>query len=155
MTDFTLLNPIIKKYNAQRGSLITILQKAQELFGYLPLELVAYLAKKTKIKPARIQGVVSFYTQFRTQPIGKYHIMLCQGTACHVNGSSALFDALSANLGVLDGGTTPDGLFTLQNVACLGCCSLAPAMMINDTTHGNLTPQSAIEIISLLRNNIE
>ncbi|MCL2699713.1 MAG: NAD(P)H-dependent oxidoreductase subunit E, partial [Defluviitaleaceae bacterium] len=96
-------------------------------------------------------GVATFYTQFRSEPIGKFLIMLCQGTACHVNGSSLLYEALTAELGVKDGGTTKDGLFTLFNVACLGCCSLSPAMMINGETYGNLTPDKAVAVIKNIR----
>ena len=149
--DFCKLNPIIAKYRDVKGSLITILQEVQGVYGHLPVELLEEIAKRMNIKPARVHGVATFYTQFRSEPVGKHHIMLCQGTACHVSGSGALFETLSLELGVGDGGTTKDGIFTLSNVACLGCCSLAPAMMIGDKTYGNLTNDKAIEIIRELK----
>jgi NADH-quinone oxidoreductase subunit E len=92
--------------------------------------------------------VATFYAQFRHSPAGKHHIHLCQGTACHVNGSATIGERLREYLGVEDGGTTEDGLFTLSDVACLGCCSLSPAMMIGGAVHGSLTPASAEKIIS-------
>jgi len=150
--DFTKLNETLEEYGSIEGSLITILQKAQDIYGYLPSEVIKHIAKSTGIKPAKILGVVTFYTQFRLKPAGKHIIMLCQGTACHVLGSSQIEDSILAFLStpenpVKAGETTPDGLFTLQNVACLGCCSLAPVMMISGETHGLLTPDSARVIL--------
>ena len=100
-------------------------------------------------------GVATFYSQFRLKPVGKYLIMLCQGTACHVNGSQRIEQAIKDELGISDGETTDDGLFTLKNVACLGCCSLSPVMMINDETYGRLTPDKAKEILRNLRKEAE
>ena len=96
-------------------------------------------------------GVATFYSQFRLNPVGKYLIMLCQGTACHVNGSQQIEKTINEYLGIKDGETTDDGLFTLKNVACLGCCSLSPVMMINDETYGSLTPEKAISIFKELK----
>ena len=149
--DLSLLAPILNKHKGDSGSLIGVLQQAQQIYGYLPLEVLAHIAKSMDIPPAKVQGVASFYAQFRDEPIGKYHIMLCQGTACHVNGSGQLFDVLAEKLCVEDGGTTIDGKITLSNVACLGCCSLAPAMMINGEIYGNLTVKSALAIIRGLK----
>lgn len=149
--DVSLLEPTFEKYGKIEGSLITILQHAQDLYGYLPVELLNYIALKTGNKPAKVLGVATFYAQFRLEPVGKYLIMLCQGTACHVNGSSAIEEAIIEELGVPEGETTPDGLFTLNNVACLGCCSLSPVMMINGETYGSLTGAKAKEIIASLR----
>ena len=149
--DPELLEPVFKKYEGQKGSLIAILQKAQDLYGYLPVDLMAYIAHKTGVKPAQVIGVVTFYTQFRTKPVGKNLILLCQGTACHVNGSADIETALLEELGVAEGEITEDGLFTYNNVACLGCCSLSPAMMIGADTYGNLTPAKAKQIIKNLR----
>ena len=146
--DFDLLLPVLDKYRGIKGSLIAILQEAQEIYGYLPTELLMYISKETGIKPAKIMGVVSFYTQFRRKPVGKHVIMLCQGTACHVLGSAAIERTITEHLGIGDGETTPDGIFTLMNAACLGCCSLAPVMMINNETYGNLTAESTISILS-------
>jgi len=145
--DLTLLEPCLETYAGTKGSLITILQKAQELYGYLPMDLLAYIAERTGVKPAKVMGVVTFYTQFRTKPVGKHLILLCQGTACHVNGSVEIEEAIREHLGVGEGEITPDGLFTYSNVACLGCCSLSPVMMIGDKTYGNLTKASAVKIL--------
>lgn len=145
--DITMLEPTLEKYAAVEGSLITILQKAQDLYGYLPVDLMAYIAFRTGVKPAKVLGVVSFYTQFRTKPVGKNLILLCQGTACHVNGSAAIEEAIREHLGVEEGEITPDGLFTYNNVACLGCCSLSPVMMVGDETFGTLTKQKVGKIL--------
>ncbi|HCX64950.1 MAG TPA: NADH-quinone oxidoreductase subunit NuoE [Eubacteriaceae bacterium] len=149
--DLTELDKILAKYKDQAGSLITILQKAQEEYGYLAVSMLDYIAKVTKVKSAKVYGVATFYTQFRLQPVGKYLIMVCQGTACHVNGSKTVEQAVLEELGVPEGETTEDGLFTLNNVACLGCCSLSPVMMINDETYGNLTPKKTKKIIQDIR----
>ena len=148
--DVKLLEPIFEKYADVDGSLITILQKAQDLFGYLPTDLLMYVARRTGISPAKVIGVVTFYTQFRTKPVGKHLILLCQGTACHVNGSAKIEDAIRAHLQIEEGEISADGLFTYNNVACLGCCSLAPALMIGDKTYGNLTVASTIEILEAI-----
>lgn len=145
--DVELLEPTLEKYAHIEGSLITILQKAQQLYGYLPMDLLAYIAHRTGVKPAKVLGVVSFYTQFRTKPVGKNLILLCQGTACHVNGSARIEEAVREYLGVAEGEITPDGLFTYNNVACLGCCSLSPVMMIGEETFGNLTKEAVPKIL--------
>ncbi len=149
--DFSLLEPCLQKYAKVEGSLITILQKAQEIYGYLPVDVILYISQRTGIKVTKIMGVATFYSQFRLNPVGKYLIMLCQGTACHVNGSLQIEKTINEYLGIHDGETTPDGLFTLKNVACLGCCSLSPVMMINDETYGSLTPEKAISIFEELK----
>ena len=154
-SDLSLLNDVLAKYKDVKGSLITILQKAQEIYGYLPIDVIYYVADQTGTTPARVMGVATFYTQFRLQPVGKYLIMLCQGTACHVNGSERIESAICEELKIKDGETTADGLFTLKNVACLGCCSLSPVMMINDETYGSLTPDKAITILNELRAKAE
>ncbi|MDR2686542.1 MAG: NAD(P)H-dependent oxidoreductase subunit E [Oscillospiraceae bacterium] len=145
--DKSLLEPCLETHAGTKGSLITILQKAQELYGYLPVDLLAYIAERTGVRPSKVMGVVTFYTQFRTKPVGKHLILLCQGTACYVNGSAGIEQAIRGHLGVEEGEITPDGLFTYANVACLGCCSLAPAMMIGGRTYGNLTGASAVKIL--------
>ncbi len=145
--DFKKLDLILEKYRDISGSLISVLQEVQEIYSYLPMEVLNYIADKMKIKPAKVHGVATFYTQFRLKPVGKYMIMLCQGTACHVNGSKAIEEALSDELNIKEGETTEDNLFTLNNVACLGCCSLSPVMMINDETYGKLTPEKARKIV--------
>lgn len=145
--DFSLLDSAIEKYKSIPGSLISILQEAQGIYGYLPKDVLDYIAAEIGVKPAKVYGVATFYAQFRLKPIGKYLIMLCQGTACHVNGSKGIEEAIGEELGIKEGETTEDGLFTLNNVACLGCCSLSPVMMINGETYGKLTPDKAKSII--------
>ena len=149
--DFSLLEPCLQKYSTVPGSLITILQNAQEIYGYLPVDVILHISQRTGIKVTKIMGVATFYSQFRLEPVGKYLIMLCQGTACHVNGSLQIEKTINEYLGIKDGETTADGLFTLKNVACLGCCSLSPVMMINDETYGSLTPEKAISIFKELQ----
>lgn len=150
-SDLTLLESVLSEYKDVKGSLITILQKAQDIYGYLPTDVIYHIAEETGNTPAKVMGVATFYTQFRLTPVGKYLIMLCQGTACHVNGSERIEAAITEELGIKDGETTEDGLFTLKCVACLGCCSLSPVMMINEETYGSLTPEKAISILNDLR----
>ena len=147
--DTALLDPYLEQYegSSAKGNLIAILQKAQDIYGYLPTELLVYIALRLGIKPAKIMSVVTFYTQFRTKPVGKHLILLCQGTACHVNGSSVIEETIKSTLEVEEGDISSDGLFTYTNVACIGCCSLAPVMMIGDKTYGRLTKDKAIKIL--------
>ncbi len=153
--DFAELDLFLEKVEDMPGNLIVILQQAQNIYGYLPREVIAYISKKTGNSQAKIYGVATFYTQFRLQPIGKNLIMLCQGTACHVSGSQDIETVICDELKISDGETTADGVFTLNNVACLGCCSLAPVMMIQNSvgeeTYGNLTKEKVLDIISQIR----
>lgn len=149
--DLGLMDGVLAQYADVPGSLITLLQKAQELYGYLPREAVEHIARRADIPIAKVLGVATFYTQFRFEPVGKYLILLCQGTACHVNGALRIEQALGEELGIGDLETTQDGLFTLKNVACLGCCSLSPVMMINGDAYGSLTPEKTRKIIRELR----
>ena len=150
-SDLSLINDVLNKYASVDGSLITILQHAQDIYGYLPTDVLYHIAEIIGSTPAKVMGVATFYSQFRLQPVGKYLIMLCQGTACHVNGSEKIEKAIKEEIGISDGETTADGLFTLKNVACLGCCSLSPVMMINDETYGRLTPEKTKEILRNLK----
>jgi NADH-quinone oxidoreductase subunit E len=153
--DFKELVPVLAKYGNLKGSLISILQQAQDIYGYLSLDTINYISARTGVAPAKIYGVATFYTQFRLEPIGEYLIMLCKGTACHVNGAALIEEAISEHLGIADGETTADNKFTLNNVACLGCCSLAPVMMIKgpdgEETFGNLTKESAVKALEQIR----
>ncbi len=149
--DLTLLEDTLAQYADVRGSLITILQKTQEIYGYIPIDAVYHIAERTGNTPAKILGVATFYSQFRFQTIGKYLIMLCKGTACYVNGADRIADAVMEELGIGNNETTEDGLFTLSLVSCLGCCSLAPVVMINDKTYGSLTPDKVRKILRDLR----
>ena len=149
--DYGELDKTLAAYGNAEGSLITILQRAQEIYGFLPREVIDHIAFAMRLKASKIYGVATFYTQFRFEPIGKYLIMLCMGTACHVNGAKTIEDAVKDELGITDGQTTGDGLFTLNNVACVGCCSLSPVMMINGETHGQLTREKVGSILKELR----
>lgn len=147
LLDLSEMDNVLKEYRNQAGSLVTVLQKAQDIYGYLPLQVLRHISLEMKIKPAQVYGVATFYTQFRFTPVGKYLILLCQGTACHVNGSERIETAICQELNIKPGETTPNRMFSLTNVACLGCCSLAPVMMINGQAYGPLTPDKAVNII--------
>ncbi|HKK68621.1 MAG TPA: NADH-quinone oxidoreductase subunit NuoE [Bacteroidales bacterium] len=149
--DLSLIDPVIDKFKGRKGILIPLLQNIQNVYGYIPPQSFKYVAGKTDLRLADMYGVATFYTQFRLKPVGKYIIKVCHGTACHVQGAKAITEALADSLKIKDGETTEDKLFTLESVACLGCCSLAPVMMINDDTHGSLTGKSATKIIRNLK----
>ena len=149
--DLSLLDGVLAEYASVKGSLITILQHTQEIYGYLPKEAIELISEKTGIAASEILGVATFYTQFRFRPVGKDLIMLCQGTACHVNSSELILQTVKDELHIEDGETTEDGLFSLKCVACLGCCSLSPVMMINEDTYGSLTPEKTKKILKELR----
>ncbi len=149
--DLSPLEPVLAESAAVPGSLITILQKTQELYGYIPIDAVYRIGEATGDSPARVLGVATFYSQFRFTAVGRHLILLCKGTACHVNGADGVAQAVMDELGIGDGGTTEDGLFSLSLVACLGCCSLAPVMMIGDRTYGTLTPDKVRKILRDIR----
>jgi NADH-quinone oxidoreductase subunit E len=143
--DLAPLDALIE--NETGGNLISLLQKTQHIYGYLPREAVERIARAAGTSPANVQSVASFYAQFRFEPSGRNLIQLCKGTACHVNGAADIEAAISAELGISDGETTADGAFSLECVACIGCCSLSPVMTVNGEPHGRLTPESAVEIL--------
>ena len=149
--DLSLINDVLDKYAGVKGSLISILQKTQEIYGYVPIDAVYHIAERTGLTPAKIMGVATFYAQFRFTAVGKYLIMICKGTACYVNGADRIADAVMEELGIGDNETTADGLFSLSLVSCLGCCSLAPVMMINEDTYGSLTPEKVVKILRDIR----
>lgn len=149
------LQAVLDAYSAVPGSLITVLQKAQGIYGYLPQDVLESVAAALNIPPARVFGVATFYTQFRFQPVGRYFIELCKGTACHVNGADTIARTITEELGITDGETTEDGLFSLKCVACLGCCSLSPVMMVNGETYGSLTPSKVRDVLAQKRKEAE
>ena len=153
MADFLKkeIDSILKKYENPEESLIGVLQDVQALEGYISKDSVEYITEKTGIPSSRIMGVASFYAGFRLKPVGKYRIMVCMGTACHVNGAERIGDTVKRILDIEEGDVTSDGLFSWEEVACLGCCSIAPAMMINDTAYGTLTPDKVQKIIDSIR----
>ena len=148
--DLKQIEGVLDELAKVKGSLITILQKTQDIYGYLPKDAIIYISERTGIAESEIMGVATFYTQFRLAPVGKYLIMLCQGTACHVNSSELILQTIKDELGIEDGETTEDGMFSLKCVACLGCCSLSP-VMINESTYGSLTPEKTKKILKELR----
>ena len=154
-SDLSLIEPVLETYAEVPGSLIAILQETQDIYGYLPLDVMELISARTGTAIASVIGVATFYAQFRLQPVGKYLIMLCQGTACHVNGSELISAAITDELGIEDGQTTEDGLFSLKHVACLGCCSLSPVMMINGKVYSSLTPDKAKKVLRTLRAEAE
>jgi len=138
-----LFEEVMKAYTGAQSQLIPLLQKLQEAYGYLPRDVIERLSERTGIFVSQIMGVITFYSQFRLEPIGKNIVKICFGTACHVIGAENIADAICRELGIKLGETTEDRLFTVESVACIGCCSLAPVIMINDETHGRLTPDTA------------
>jgi NADH:ubiquinone oxidoreductase subunit E len=129
-----------------------VLQAAQEAYGYLPEPVLEDIGERLNIPISQIYGVVTFYAQFHLEPRGKHVIRTCQGTACHVRNASRILESLKNTLGVAPGGTTPDLLFTLETVACIGACSLAPVMMVDHDTHGRLKPDIVPKILENYRN---
>ncbi|MDO9512183.1 MAG: NADH-quinone oxidoreductase subunit NuoE [Bacteroidales bacterium] len=151
LPDLEVLDPLIKKYKGKKGNMIPLLQGAQSLLGFIPREAFEKLATDTGLSLSDMYGVATFYAQFRLNPVGKHIIKVCHGTACHVQNANEVSEALCDALGIPDGATTPDGLFTLESVACLGCCSLAPVMAIGNDTFGKLNGAAAVKIVKNIR----
>ena len=143
-----LIDLVIDKYLGRKGALIPLLQELQKIDRFLSKNAMRYLSEKTGISLAKIYGVATFYSMFRLIPQGKHIIRVCKGTACHVSDANSIFNAVVDELKLEENkDTTKNGLFTVMEVACLGCCSLAPVIMINDNTYGKLTPESVRKII--------
>jgi NADH-quinone oxidoreductase subunit E len=134
-----------------RNLLIPLLQKLQEAYGYLPPPVLMAVSRLTQIPASRMFGVATFYAQFYLEPHGRHTVRVCRGTACHVRGSRKVLDAVQEALGIEDGDTTEDMLFSLETVACLGSCALAPMMIIDNTYYGRLTPREAAGVIHQYR----
>ncbi|NHI93862.1 MAG: NADH-quinone oxidoreductase subunit NuoE [Candidatus Lokiarchaeota archaeon] len=149
------VSKILEENQYKKQNLISILQSIQEIYDYLPSNIIYFISEELKISPAEIYGVATFYTQFKLHPKGKNVIICCEGTACHVKGSPLILSYLENELGIKSGETTKNGLFSLESVACLGCCAISPVMVINNQIHGNLTLKKVNKIISQLRNEIE
>ena len=135
------MQELFDQYRDYKGGLIPVLQEAQNIYGYLPKDVLQQIAKELRIPFSKVYGVCTFYAQFHLKPRGRNIIRVCLGTACHVRGGSKIFEAAQEHLGVGQGGTTADLRFTLETVACIGACGLSPCMMINDDTHGRLVPK--------------
>jgi NADP-reducing hydrogenase subunit HndA len=141
------LKEIIKKYKDTRGALIPVLHEAQQVYGYLPVDVLKTISEGLNVSLAEIYGVVTFYTQFSLNPKGRFRVSVCLGTACYVKGSGQILEKLKEKLGIDVGQCTPDGKFSLDACRCIGACGLAPVMMINDDVHGRLVPEDINKII--------
>ncbi|AZO93396.1 NADH-quinone oxidoreductase subunit NuoE [Halocella sp. SP3-1] len=141
------LREILEGYEKDEKYLIPILQDAQDEYGYLPEDVLKEIATFLDMSLSQVYGVVTFYTQFHLEPRGKNILRVCMGTACHVRGGAEVLQAVQDELGIENGETTEDLKFTLETVACIGACGLAPVMMINDDTHGRLTPEKVKDIL--------
>ena len=145
--DLSLVNPILHKYEGREDALITVLQEIQETYSYLPEEVLNHLSREARIPMSRIYAVVTFYAQFYLNPRGRQTVRVCRGTACHVRGGPLILDAVERELGIKDGETTPDLEYSLETVACIGACAVAPAMVFNENTYGKMTPSEAAEAV--------
>jgi NADH-quinone oxidoreductase subunit E len=148
LTQEEALQKLFDLYRDVDGALIPVLQEAQNIYGYLPKEVLRQIAKELRMPFSKVFGVATFYAQFHLKPRGRNIIRVCLGTACHVRGGAKVFKAIQEHLGVADGETTGDLRYTLETVACLGACGLAPCMMVNDDTHGRLTPERSTEMLA-------
>lgn len=146
-TEFKSFNVDVWKFDGHAGALIPLLQSAQDTYGYVSEKAIDYISHVTGIPAAEIYGVVTFYAQFRTKPLGKHIIKVCNGTACHVNGAKEVYEVIQDELNVVYEETTDDGNFSLLSVACIGCCSLAPVITIDGETYGRLNSQKLRKIL--------
>lgn len=146
-TEFKPFNVDVWKFDGHAGALIPLLQSAQDTYGYVSEKAIDYISHVTGIPAAEIYGVVTFYAQFRTKPLGKHVIKVCNGTACHVNGAKEVYEVIQDELNVVYDETTEDGNFSLLSVACIGCCSLAPVITIDGETYGRLNSQKLRKIL--------
>jgi NADH:ubiquinone oxidoreductase subunit E len=142
------LDEIIKKHKGKPGGLIPVLEEAQVALEYLPMAVQKKIAQELNLPLSRVYGVVTFYSFFTMTPRGKYTVRVCLGTACYVRGGKAIAEALKKEFGIQDGETTPDRMFTLETIRCLGACGLGPVMVVNEDVHGRVKPSKVKEILS-------
>ncbi len=147
-TDLGRIDGIITDYREQRWALIPLLQEIQRVLGYIPPAVVPHIARAMELFPSQVQGVISFYAQFYTEPRGKNIVRVCRGTACHVRGGKTILKLVKRELGIEEGETTPDLNYTLETVACIGVCALAPNIVINKDTYGHLNPKKVSRLFS-------
>ena len=145
------LRELLGGFKARKGVTIPVLQTVQDEYGYIPKEVFPLMEEILGIPASKAYGVATFYAQFRLEPRGRHTIKLCNGTACHVKGAETLLGALRNDLGLQDEDTTKDMLFTLEVVSCLGCCSLAPVMMVDDVTYGEVTIEKTRSVVANIR----
>jgi NADH:ubiquinone oxidoreductase subunit E len=144
--DLKKIDTIIANYQEQRWGLIPLLHDVQQAVGYIPPEAIPRIAGALGLFPSQVQGVITFYTQFYTEPRGRNIVRVCRGTACHVRGGKTILKLVKQELGLEEGETTPDLEYTLETVACIGVCALAPNIVINQETHGNLNPKKVARL---------
>ena len=153
MSKYSLLKEKIDALENKKSSLIKILQEAQEIFGYLSEDTIRKISEFSKIPPTEILGVATFYTQFKLQPVGRHIIRVCEGTACHVNGANKIKNIVLDMLKVKEKEVSKDGYYSVESVACVGCCSLAPVIMIGEETFGNLSTKEVLKVIKTYKAN--
>jgi NADH-quinone oxidoreductase subunit E len=146
---------LLDHYRGERGALVPLLQGAQAIFGYLPEEVMRRVAEAAGEPLSMALGVATFYSQFRLHPHATHTVRCCHGTACHVSGASRISDELERHLGIKAGENTPDMLYALEEVHCVGACGMAPVVMINDRAHGKLTPDTAVKVFDAFRAEVE
>ena len=139
---------VIEQYRGVKGAMMPVLQQAQEIYGYLPVEVLRIIAEKMDTPLEEVYGVASFYSQFSLNPKGSVAISVCLGTACYVKGSGEILDRISEKLGIAAGATSPDGKFSLEATRCIGACGLAPVITVNDTVYGRLTKDDVDGILA-------
>ncbi len=142
------LKAVFSSYKGEESELIPILQQVQKELGYLPEEAMLEVAKFIGTPESRVYAVATFYTQFRFTPIGRNHIMVCRGTACHVRGAPRILEEIEKQLGIKEGGTSPDLEYSLETVACIGCCGLSPTIMVNKKVYAKMTPKKVAELFA-------
>ena len=150
--NLALVDQVVAKHRGERWALIPLLQEVQEQIGYIPPQAIEPIAAGLGLFASQVQGVISFYTQLHTTPRGRNVVRVCRGTACHVRGGKTILKLVKQHLGLEDGETTPDLEYTLETVACIGVCALAPNMVINNDTYGQLNPKKVTQILSSRKN---
>ncbi|MBW2096141.1 MAG: NADH-quinone oxidoreductase subunit NuoE [Deltaproteobacteria bacterium] len=149
--DLERLEALLREFQGKKWGLIPLLQKVQETFGYVPPVAIEPIAEALDLFPSQVQGVITFYAGFSLEPKGKYVVRVCRGTACHVRGSRSILRLMRKELGLEEGETSEDYRFTLETVACLGACFLAPTMMVNQTYYGKLSPAKVTSVLDQYR----
>ena len=144
--DLKRIDRIVAEYRKQKWSLIPLLQDIQNTIGYIPPEAIPCIAKNLGLFPSQVQGVITFYSQLYTEPRGKNVVRVCRGTACHVRGGKTILKLVKQQLGIEEGETTQDMEYTLETVACIGVCALAPNIVVNQATHGHMNPKKVAYI---------
>lgn len=149
------MEQLLAQYGSEKTNLLVVLQKAQDIYGYLPIEVQKKVADGMGVSMEKVYGVVTFYHFLRTDPVGKYNFSVCMGTVCYVKGSGLINEKLKEVLGIDDGECTPDGLFAIQPTRCIGCCGLAPVMFVNDDVYGNITQYDVENIVDIYRKRVK